>query len=199
MFRSTPAAVRSGSIVRAWACAATEARVSANTALAPPCKILAGWVLPATGIRPVASSGVICSNSMPMRVINVSASASGGYCSLWVMGHRVAPVSDNARPNLLLIDGHSMAYRAFSALPAENFSTTTGQTTNAVYGFTSMLSNLLRDEDPTHLAVAFDVSSQTFRKEAYAEYKATRDETPDEFRGQIPLIEIGRASCRERE
>ncbi|HLS25488.1 MAG TPA: DNA polymerase I [Beutenbergiaceae bacterium] len=105
------------------------------------------------------------------------------------MGHRVAPVSDNARPKLLLIDGHSMAYRAFFALPAENFSTTTGQTTNAVYGFTSMLINLLRDEDPTHLAVAFDVSSQTFRKEAYAEYKATRDETPDEFRGQIPLIE----------
>ena len=82
-----------------------------------------------------------------------------------------------------------MAYRAFFALPAENFSTTTGQTTNAVYGFTSMLINLLRDEAPTHLAVAFDVSSDTFRKQTYAAYKATRDETPDEFRGQIPLIE----------
>ncbi|HLS65334.1 MAG TPA: 5'-3' exonuclease H3TH domain-containing protein, partial [Ruania sp.] len=98
-------------------------------------------------------------------------------------------MTDTARPRLLIIDGHSMAYRAFFALPAENFSTTTGQTTNAVYGFTSMLINLLRDEDPTHVAVAFDVSSHTFRKETYADYKGTRDETPEEFRGQIPLIE----------
>ena len=65
---------------------------------------------------------------------------------------------------LLLLDGHSLAYRAFFALPVENFSTTTGQPTNAVYGFTSMLINLLRDEEPTHLAVAFDVSRQTFRR-----------------------------------
>ncbi|UFU08107.1 DNA polymerase I [Ruania halotolerans] len=105
------------------------------------------------------------------------------------MRSRLSGVSDTARPRLLLIDGHSMAYRAFFALPAENFSTTTGQTTNAVYGFTSMLINLLRDEAPTHVAVAFDVSSQTFRKETYADYKGTRDETPQEFRGQIPLIE----------
>ncbi|MGC0142765.1 DNA polymerase I [Pseudactinotalea sp. Z1732] len=105
------------------------------------------------------------------------------------MGHRLSGVSENARPRLLLIDGHSMAYRAFFALPAENFATTTGQTTNAVYGFTSMLINLLRDEAPTHVVVAFDVSSATFRKETYPDYKATRDETPDEFRGQIPLIE----------
>lgn len=90
---------------------------------------------------------------------------------------------------LLLIDGHSMAYRAFFALPRENFSTGTGQTTNAVYGFTSMLINLLRDEQPTHVAVAFDVSRRTFRNEAYAEYKANRSSTPDEFRGQISLIE----------
>ncbi|WP_156743390.1 DNA polymerase I [Occultella aeris] len=105
------------------------------------------------------------------------------------MTHRVAPVSENVRPKLLLIDGHSMAYRAFFALPVENFSTSTGQATNAVYGFTSMMINLLRDEEPTHVAVAFDVSSQTFRKETYAEYKGTRSETPQEFRGQIPLIE----------
>lgn len=105
------------------------------------------------------------------------------------MAPRLSPVTDTARPRLLIIDGHSMAYRAFFALPAENFATTTGQTTNAVYGFTSMLINLLRDEDPTHVAVAFDVSSQTFRKETYADYKGTRDETPEEFRGQIPLIE----------
>ncbi|MEU5696987.1 DNA polymerase I [Actinosynnema sp. NPDC020468] len=90
---------------------------------------------------------------------------------------------------LLLVDGHSMAYRAFFALPKENFQTGTGQTTNAVYGFTSMLINLLRDEKPTHVAVAFDVSRKTFRTEAYAEYKAGRSATPDEFRGQVSLIE----------
>ena len=92
------------------------------------------------------------------------------------------------KPRLLLIDGHSIAYRAFFALPAENFSTTTGQTTNAVFGFTSMLINLLRDEQPTHLAVAFDLSRKTFRAEAYPEYKANRSSTPSEFAGQVPLI-----------
>jgi DNA polymerase-1 len=90
---------------------------------------------------------------------------------------------------LLLIDGHSMAYRAFYALPKENFRTGTGQHTNAVFGFTSMLINLLRDEAPTHLAVAFDVSRKTFRTEAFADYKATRSATPDEFKGQVNLIE----------
>ncbi|CCH79232.1 DNA polymerase I [Nostocoides japonicum T1-X7] len=89
---------------------------------------------------------------------------------------------------LLLLDGHSLAYRAFFALPAENFSTSTGQHTNAVYGFTAMLINVLRDEDPTHVAVAFDVSRQTFRSETYAEYKAGRSATPTEFSGQIPLL-----------
>ncbi len=92
------------------------------------------------------------------------------------------------RPRLLLLDGHSLAYRAFFALPVENFSTTTGQPTNAVYGFTSMLINVLRDETPTHVAVAFDVSKPTFRHEAYAGYKATRSETPSDFRGQVSLI-----------
>ncbi|SED21068.1 DNA polymerase I [Amycolatopsis tolypomycina] len=92
------------------------------------------------------------------------------------------------RPKLLLIDGHSMAYRAFFALPAENFKTKTGQVTNAVFGFTSMLINLLRDEAPTHLAVAFDLSRKTFRSETYAEYKANRSTTPDEFRGQVDLV-----------
>jgi len=89
---------------------------------------------------------------------------------------------------LLLLDGHSLAYRAFFALPAENFSTSTGQHTNGVYGFTAMLINVLRDEQPTHVAVAFDVSRQTFRTEAYAEYKAGRSATPTEFSGQIPLL-----------
>ncbi|HEX4102404.1 MAG TPA: DNA polymerase I [Pseudonocardiaceae bacterium] len=91
-------------------------------------------------------------------------------------------------PRLLLLDGHSLAYRAFFALPTENFRTTTGQTTNAVYGFTSMLINLLRDEQPSHVAAAFDISRKTFRAEAYAPYKATRSATPDEFRGQVSLI-----------
>ncbi len=91
-------------------------------------------------------------------------------------------------PRLLLLDGHSLAYRAFFALPVENFATANGQHTNAVYGFTSMLVNVLRDEQPTHVAVAFDKSRQTFRLDAYPEYKAKRNKTPDEFSSQLPLI-----------
>jgi DNA polymerase-1 len=95
---------------------------------------------------------------------------------------------------LLLLDGHSLAYRAFYALPAENFTTTTGQPTNAVYGFTSMMVNLLRDEDPSHVAVAFDVSRRSFRTERFADYKATRASSPPEFKGQVELIkEVVRA------
>ncbi|MDM8084096.1 DNA polymerase I [Cellulomonas cellasea] len=125
------------------------------------------------------------------------------------MADRLAPVSDvqptdsqptapetsaatpsgaSAPARLLLIDGHSMAYRAYFALPVENFSTTTGQPTNAVYGFTSMLTKILADEQPTHLAVAFDMGRTTFRTERYPAYKGTRDETPQPFRGQVPLI-----------
>jgi len=89
---------------------------------------------------------------------------------------------------LLLLDGHSLAYRAFFALPVANFSTTTGQHTNAVYGFTSMLINVLRDEAPTHVAVAFDISRQTSRLAVYPEYKAGRSATPEEFKGQISLL-----------
>jgi DNA polymerase-1 len=92
------------------------------------------------------------------------------------------------RPRLLLLDGHSLAYRAFFALPVENFSTTTGQPTNAVYGFTAMLINVLRDEQPTHVAVTFDVSKSTFRTETYADYKAGRAETPTDFQGQVSLV-----------
>nr|WP_217361718.1 DNA polymerase I [Aeromicrobium stalagmiti] len=88
----------------------------------------------------------------------------------------------------MLIDGHSVAYRAFFALPVDNFATTTGQHTNAVFGFTSMLINVLRDEAPTHVAVAFDVSRQTFRLEQYPDYKGNRSKSPQEFTGQIPLI-----------
>lgn len=89
---------------------------------------------------------------------------------------------------LLLIDGHSMAYRAFFALPAENFTTATGQHTNAIYGFATMLISLLRDEKPSHIAVAFDVSRKTFRTEKYPEYKANRAATPDEFRSQMSFL-----------
>jgi len=98
-------------------------------------------------------------------------------------------VSADAAPRrLLLLDGHSLAYRAFYALPVENFSTTSGQPTNAVFGFTSMLINVLRDERPTHVAVAFDVSRQTFRTEQFPEYKANRAKSPEEFKGQVELI-----------
>jgi DNA polymerase-1 len=90
--------------------------------------------------------------------------------------------------HLLLVDGHSLAYRAFYALPLDNFATSAGQPTNAVFGFTSMLINAIKDEKPTHLAIAFDVSRDTFRKEMFAEYKANRAKSPDEFRSQLPLI-----------
>ncbi|HUW78136.1 MAG TPA: DNA polymerase I [Candidatus Nanopelagicaceae bacterium] len=93
-----------------------------------------------------------------------------------------------ARNRLLLLDGHSLAYRAFYALPVSSFATADGRPTNAVYGFTSMLLNLIRDEKPTHLAVAFDVSRQTFRTERFSEYKANRASSPDEFKGQVELI-----------
>jgi DNA polymerase-1 len=101
-----------------------------------------------------------------------------------------------ATPRLLLVDGHSLAYRAFHALPVENFSTTTGQPTNAVYGFTSMLINVLRDERPTHIAVAFDVSRRSFRTEQYADYKAGRSETPGPFLGQVSLVQEVLAALR---
>ena len=89
---------------------------------------------------------------------------------------------------LLLIDGHSMAYRAFFALPVDNFKTSEGQPTNAVYGFASMLINLIKEEKPTHIAIAFDVSRKTFRTEKFPEYKANRASTPDEFRSQMSHI-----------
>ena len=99
-------------------------------------------------------------------------------------------------PRLLLLDGHSLAYRAFFALPVENFQTTMGIPTNAVYGFTSMLINQLRDEQPTHVGVAFDVSRRTFRNETYAEYKAGRSESPADFKGQVSLIQEVLAALR---
>ena len=93
-----------------------------------------------------------------------------------------------SQPRLLLIDGHSMAFRAFYALPAENFSTSGGQYTNAVYGFLSMLANILAEEKPDFVAVAFDVGRKTFRTDMFPEYKAQREAAPEEFRGQVELI-----------
>lgn len=93
-----------------------------------------------------------------------------------------------SEPKLLIIDGHSMAFRAFYALPVESFTTTTGQATNAVYGFVTMLLRLIEEHKPTHLAVAFDTSGGSFRNTEYTEYKAGRAETPQEFKGQVGLI-----------
>lgn len=104
------------------------------------------------------------------------------------MAETASKKTPDNRPRLLLMDGHSLAYRAFFALPAENFTTATGQPTNAIYGFASMLANTLRDESPTHFAVAFDVSRKTWRSQDFPEYKANRSKTPDEFKGQVELI-----------
>ena len=92
------------------------------------------------------------------------------------------------KETLLVIDGHSMAFRAFYALPVENFVTAQGQHTNAVFGFASMLIKILEKYQPSHIAVAFDVSRHSFRTDEYPEYKGTRDATPVEFKGQIELI-----------
>ncbi|NYF10731.1 DNA polymerase-1 [Leifsonia sp. AK011] len=98
-------------------------------------------------------------------------------------------MSDSEKPTLLVVDGHSLAFRAFYALPVDSFVTRDGQHTNAIHGFLSMLILLLQNEKPTHLAVAFDISRFSFRTREYAEYKGTRSETPPEFVGQIPLLE----------
>lgn len=94
----------------------------------------------------------------------------------------------NSKPTLLLIDGHSLAFRAFYALSPDSFKTPDGQHTNAIHGFISMLLNILSAEKPTHLAVAFDLSRHSFRTEEYPDYKGTRGETPPEFIGQTELL-----------
>lgn len=96
---------------------------------------------------------------------------------------------DSEKPTLMVIDGHSLAFRAFYALPVDSFQNREGQHTNAIHGFIAMLINLLKNEKPTHLAVAFDISRYSFRTREYAEYKGTRGETPPEFVGQVPLLE----------
>src|SRR5438128_3298292 len=92
------------------------------------------------------------------------------------------------KKRLFLLDGHSLAYRAFFALPP-SLATSTGQITNAVYGFTSMLIKLLAEEKPDLIVVAFDKGAPTVRLEKYADYKAGRPETPGDFKPQLGLIE----------
>ncbi|NQX28661.1 DNA polymerase I [Microbacteriaceae bacterium VKM Ac-2854] len=98
-------------------------------------------------------------------------------------------MSDPEQPTLLIVDGHSLAFRAFYALPVDSFTTRDGQHTNAIHGFISMLLLLLQNEKPTHLGVAFDISRFSFRTREYAEYKGTRGETPSEFKGQVPALQ----------
>lgn len=100
------------------------------------------------------------------------------------------------QPTLLLIDGHSLAFRAFYALNPDNFKNQQGQHTNAVHGFISMMLSILENEKPTHLCVAFDVSRESFRTKEYPEYKATRGETPEEFIGQTELLVEALAAMR---
>jgi len=97
-------------------------------------------------------------------------------------------MSASEKPTLLLIDGHSLAFRAFYALSPDNFKNAAGQHTNAVHGFISMMLNILELEKPTHLCVAFDVSRESFRTIELPEYKGTRGETPPEFMGQTELL-----------
>lgn len=97
-------------------------------------------------------------------------------------------MTDSPKPTLLLIDGHSLAFRAFYALSPDNFRAPSGQHTNAVHGFISMLLNILNAEKPTHIAVAFDLSRESFRTVEYPAYKGTRGETPPEFNGQTELL-----------
>ena len=94
----------------------------------------------------------------------------------------------NPKNTLLLIDGHSLAFRAFYALSPDAFRAPNGQHTNAVHGFISMMLNILGNEKPTHLAVAFDLSRSSFRTDEYPEYKGTRGETPPEFNGQTEAL-----------
>ena len=102
---------------------------------------------------------------------------------------RVTPTEGHDGPKrIFLLDGHSLAYRAFFALPA-TLATSTGQITNAVYGFTSMLIKLLAEERPDYLAVAFDLGAPTVRLSKYPAYKAGRAETPNDFKSQLGLID----------
>ena len=96
---------------------------------------------------------------------------------------------DMTRGTLLVVDGHSLAFRAFFALPVDSFSTTNGQATNAVWGFATMLAQVIEAENPDHIAVAFDVKGGTFRSELLPAYKGTREAAPEDLLTQLPLIQ----------
>lgn len=100
-----------------------------------------------------------------------------------------ASVTVPANETLLVVDGHSLAFRAFFALPVDNFSTSSGQATNAVWGFATMLAQVIDAEKPDHLGVAFDVKGGTFRNEMLPQYKGTREAAPEELLTQLPLIQ----------
>lgn len=144
-------------------------------ALAPLSADTAADILPATETEPTAAAKPVRKSSRAAESVSATVAP-------------VIPITD--QPRLLVLDGHSMAFRAFFALPADKFSTATGQHTNAIHGFTSMLINLIKEQKPTHVAVAFDVSDDTtHRKVEYSEYKGGRNETPREMSGQIDLID----------
>lgn len=105
------------------------------------------------------------------------------------------PKADNLVPRLLLIDGHSLAYRAFYALPVESFAAPDGTPTNALHGFVLMLTQVVEQEKPTHIAVAFDHSRQTFRSDRFADYKAQRSASPEEFKAQLPILKELLEAC----
>ena len=118
------------------------------------------------------------------------------------MSANTATVEGTTRGTLLVVDGHSLAFRAFFALPVENFSTSAGQATNAVWGFATMLSQVIDAEHPDHLAVAFDVKGGTFRNTMLPQYKGTRDAAPEDLLTQLPLIQrmltaLCECICRE--
>ncbi|MDP9983661.1 DNA polymerase-1 [Pseudarthrobacter oxydans] len=144
-------------------------------ALAPLSADTATDILPATETESVIAAKPVRKSSRAAESVSATVAP-------------VIPITD--QPRLLVLDGHSMAFRAFFALPADKFSTATGQHTNAIHGFTSMLINLIKEQKPTHVAVAFDVSDDTtHRKAEYSEYKGGRNETPREMSGQIDLID----------
>ena len=105
-------------------------------------------------------------------------------------------MSEDSRPTLMVVDGHSLAFRAFYALPLDSFVTPEGQHTNAIHGFLAMLLSLIKAENPTHLAIAFDISRYSFRTRIHPDYKATRGETPPEFIGQVPLLQEALGAMR---
>jgi DNA polymerase-1 len=144
-------------------------------ALAPLPADTAADILPATEAESVIAAKPVRKSSRAAESVSATVAP-------------VIPITD--QPRLLVLDGHSMAFRAFFALPADKFSTATGQHTNAIHGFTSMLINLIKEQKPTHVAVAFDVSDETtHRKAEYSAYKGGRNETPREMSGQIDLID----------